>query len=256
MNADVGIYAKKKRSRLIWRIVLLSILVLALLGVAGYFAANHFFIVKTVTVQETSLYPAEAILEKVGIPAGTPLHKVSKEVVKASVEENFPYLVNVTVEFDLPHAVLVSFAEDHGIFSLTLGEELFAVNESLCVVSKESKDSSLRRIRLYSDDVSRCIVGEELAFFDETGRESLASIVQALKKEDFLERIGSIDLRDKFNIRLTLEDRFTVLIGDGSELAGKLAMLRGVLEDLSATATGRIDLTDHNNAYVKLDEVE
>jgi len=253
MNAEVGIYAKKKRSKVIRRIVLLSILVLALLGVVGYLAANHFFVVKTVTVQETALYPADAILERIGISTGTPLHKVSKEDVKASVEENFPYLVNVVVDFDLPNAVLVSFTEDHGIFSLTLGEELFAVNESLCVVSKESKDSSLRRIRLYSDDVSRCIVGEELSFFDDGGRDSLASIVQALKKESFLERIGSIDLRDKFNISLTLEDRFTVLIGDGSELAGKLAMLQGVLEDLPSSAAGRIDLADPNNAYVKLD---
>ena len=78
-------------------------------------------------------------------------------------------------------------------------------------------------------------------------------LIDALNQEKILDRISEIDVSDNFNITVRYDDRFQVLLGDREDFAEKLAMIREVIKDLAADATGRIDIADPDNAYVKLE---
>lgn len=254
MGEELSVFAKKRKSKKIIRAVFLSVLVLTLLGFGAYFALTRYFIVSEVRPQETSLYPGEAILERIGLEPGMPLCMVSKKEVSRAVEEAFPYLVNVKTEFDLPGSVVVSFEEKFGEFSVLLGEELYCVDPNLQVLAKEKPDSQIPRIRLLPGDISRCIVGESLTFFDEDAADTVTMIYRALKAEEMADQVRVLNLEDKFNIKIRYEDRFELLVGDRDDMQLKLKMVKEVIRDLGANERGIIDIADPNNAYVKLTE--
>ncbi len=255
MGDELSVFAKiKKRKRMI-RTVALFTLILALLGVASYFALTKYLVVAEVALQDTNLYPKEAMLELLAPEEGTPLIKVSKNKICRALEEGFPYLVEAKVEFDLPGKINISFTEDFGELALVLGQEQFCIDKDLNVLAKERLGSDIPRIRLVSGDVSRCIVGEKLGFFEEEAENRLKTILSAMENTDLMGQVQQIDMRDKFNIQIRYLDRFNLLVGDESSLKHKLMMVKEVVLDLQETDTGTIDIADPDTAYVKLGEI-
>ncbi len=251
MAEELSAFAKKRKAKKIRRYVFLGILVFVLLGTCAYFALENYFVVKKVTLQETSLYPSEKILEVCGIEKETPLYKIPKNQIATAVEEEFPYLVDVQIKYDLPDTVKISFTEDFGEFSVSLGQELYAVDRDLNVLAKETKPTNIPRIRLSVGDISRCVVGEKITFIDEDTSEILTLLIETLERKKMLGDIKEINASDQFNLKLNYLDRFEVLLGDHEDFDLKLSMILAVVEDLGSETTGRIDISNPNNAYVK-----
>lgn len=252
MSEEVKGYAKQKKKNAILRTVLIVVCAVLILGIGLYFVLTRFFVVRQVVVQGTDLYPKEAILSVCNVSEGTPLVSLSKKKICRAVEENFPYLVQVSVEYDLPDTVNVTFREEFGELAISLGAELFSIDDDLRVLAKERADSTLERIRLITEDVSRCVVGEKLTFFDESLGKGIREIMKELSAANMLDRVSAIDVRDKFNIKLRYMDRFEILIGEDTDLKYKFAMVKEVIRDLGEGESGRIDISDPNTAYVKL----
>ena len=254
MGDELSVFAKKRKRKKLIRSIALSIVILALVGTGAYFALTKYLVVETVNVRETSLYSAEALLEAVSPKKGTALVAVSKKDICRKLEENFPYLVEAQVEFDLPNTVNISFTEDFGELELVIGQEAFCIDKDLNVLAKEKVGSDIPRIRLYSGDVSRCIVGEKLTFFEEDAKTRLKTILSAMENTDIMGNVQSIDIRDKFNIRIRYLDRFDLLVGDENNMKHKFLMVKEVVLDLNENDTGTIDIADPDTAYVKIGE--
>ncbi len=252
MSEELSAYQKKRKQKKIARNGFLAVLILALMSTAAYFIFTRYLVVKEVVIQETTLYSQEEMLDVCAVEKQTPLIALSKKEICRAVEENFPYLVNVKVEFDLPGKVLVGFREDFGMMALQLGTELFSLDRELNVLAKEPHDSTIPRISLLTEDVSRCVVGEKLSFFDPAVATAISDLITALEKKEMLSDVNVFDLRDKLNIKVHYQSRFELLMGENSDLGYKFAMVQEVIKDLGAEERGRIDITDPNTAYVKL----
>ena len=254
MSEELTAYAGKRKRKKTLRILLIVCLVAILVGIGSYFALTRFFVCHTFSVQETSLYPAEEILAVCKVEKNTPLISVSKNDISTAIEEKFPYLVDVQVEFDLPDRIIVTFTEDFGEFALSMGKELFSVDTQLSVLAKESQDSTIPRIRLVCDSVSRCVVGEKLKFYDDSIFDCLVEMIAALKEADMFDKVQEVNVNDKFDLRIKYLDRFEILFGEKSDMSLKLSMAKEVIRDLEPTSAGRIDISDPNAAYVKLSD--
>lgn len=252
MNENLRVYSKKKKIALIRRIILIAIPTLIMLGIALWLSLTKFFVVTKIEIAPTNLYPAETILEAAAIPEKKPLIQIAKHEIKRKIEESFPYLEDVTIDFDLPGTVIIGFTEDIGKLGLKLGDDLFAIDCELNVIHKEISDGALERIELITDKVSRCVVGEKLAFTDDNHSKILLSLIESLEKEGMLDHVSQINMTDRFDIRIMYLDRFELMIGDEKDLAIKFAMAKGVISDQEPDAVGRIDLADPNNAYLSL----
>jgi len=121
-------------------------------------------------------------------------------------------------------------------------------------LAKEDGKSGIERIEIVSGDVKKCIVGEELSFIDEDTAPILRSLVKQLKEKKMLDSIGSIDVTSQFDIRLDYEGRFVLALGDHQDFPLKLAMIQKILDDLGTDASGQIDISDCDQAYVKVND--
>ena len=90
--------------------------------------------------------------------------------------------------------------------------------------------------------------GEQLTFEDPLILESLQNILTELVNSDWIANISEINMERIYDISFTYADRFTVVLGDASELEYKLAVFDVVLARLQESLSeseqeGIIDLS-------------
>lgn len=253
MAEDLSAFAKKRKSKKIRRFVFLGILLVALFGTCLYFALENYFVVEDVSVKKSSIYSTADIVKTIQIEKKTPLYRLSKKKIVSAIEEKFPYILDVKIKFKLPDTVQITYQEEYGEMALALGDDVYAIDRELFVLAKEGKNTEIPRIKLACSSLDRCVVGESLSFTDEGIAPALLELLSEMKKSKMLSNITSIDVSDKFNLKMNYGDRFLILLGDRQDIKLKLAMIREVIADLDEGATGRIDISDADNAYVKLD---
>ncbi len=250
-------FAKKRRLTSILRTVFLVIFILAILGAGAYFAMEYYFVVNKISVQENTLYEEASIIKTSQIKKKTPLYRIPKAKIEQEIENQYPYLENVKIKFDLPNQVKITFSEEFGELALTLGTELFAVDRELNVLAKETTDSKIPRIILETGNVDECIVGAKLSFIDPDTADIVEEMMIALENAKLLSHIRKIDVRDQFNVVLLYEESFEILLGDKTDLSAKLAMARETIKEIQKEADGSleeepggsIDISDPNQAY-------
>ena len=252
MDEGLQTYAKKKRSHRVLRTILTVFLILAVSATAGYFLLRYYFVVKEVSIQSSALYTPEDMKAALSIEENTPFYTLSKKELSEALTSNFPYLVNPEISYDLPHTLSVKFEEKYGEIAYYTGADLFALSTDLTVIARENRDSTIPRTTLYCDGIARCIVGEKVRFFEEDVGELIENLIAALRQTGFMEQTKEIDVRDKFNVRVNINDQYLVLLGENEDFSSKLALTRAVINDLSEGETATIDAADSNNAYVSL----
>lgn len=252
MDQELSVYEARRKRKKIIRVVLLIVLVAVLLSVLWFVADRYYFLLETVTFSHSTLYSEEELLQKSEVERGVRLFSVKKDAVKKRIEESFPYLVNVKVQRALPNTLKITFEENMGEIALRLGRETFAVAADLTVLSRIEADDPVPRLGVLANGVSRCVVGEKIEFFDTMIPDILSHTVTALSEANMLADTKSLDLRDKFDLRMEYQGRFEILLGEDEDLGLKLAMVKRVIEDQNPDDTGRIDISDPNDAYVLL----
>lgn len=251
MDQDILSFQNRKKRRRILRPIL-GIALVAVFFALLWFALDRFvFKVRKMTFSPSSLYSEEELLAACRVEEGTRLFGVDKSRLEQSVRENLPFLTNIDVHLRIPDTVSVTFDEKMGEIALTLGNETFAVDADLTVLARIDGNAAPARLGLTADGVSRCIVGEKIEFFDASVPGILSDLVIALDEAGLLGTVRSLDLRDKFNLRMDYMGRFDVLLGENGDLDLKFAMVKRVLEELYDDDTGEIDISDPNNAYVR-----
>ncbi len=252
MSQELSAFAKKRKSKKIRRFLFLAILLTALLGTCTYFVLEKFFVVKEISVQKSEIYKSADISACANVKKGTALYKIQKQKIIQRLESKFPYLEDVELHYKLPDKVQLSFREEYGKFSINLGVELFALDDDMNVLAKENEDSGIPRIKIISGDVKSCIVGESLSFIDEDTAPILRSLVKALKDKKMIDSVSYINVTNQFDIRVDFDGRFELLLGDHQDIPLKLAMVQKILDDVGKEASGQIDISDSDQAYVKL----
>ena len=252
MDQELSVFQKRKRRKRLWQILLGILLVAAFLAALWIALDRLYFKVRKVTFSSSSLYSEEELIAGCNIEEGSRLFAVDTKAIKRDLEDGFPFLTKVEVRRRLPDTISVLFDEKMGEIALTIGSETFAVDADLTVLARIEKDDGTSRLGLKVDGVSRCIVGEKIEFFDTSVPGILSDLVVALDQAGLMGTVRSLDLRDKFNLRMDYMDRFDVLLGEDEDLDLKFAMVKRVIEEMYEEDTGEIDITDSNNAYVRL----
>ncbi|MBP5231662.1 MAG: FtsQ-type POTRA domain-containing protein, partial [Clostridia bacterium] len=206
-------------------------------------------------IEGNGMYAGEQILEHVSFHEGDNLFSFDLEKAEAELRKNLPYIGDVEISRKLPSTVLISVSERTEDMALHLGDEIYLVSGDLQVLARFDANEVVPNITtLYTGPVSRCIVGEELTFLENRTGTNLKELYTCLIDNKIQKKVKSIDITSRFDITLNYDGRFTVYLASTENIDIKIRFLVAILERLGSGEKGYINLADHREAAVRLDD--
>ena len=221
-------------------IALLLIVIIAIFGVSVFFRAT------TIEVMGAEKYTVEQILTVSGIDAGDNLFFVDEEKAAAAIQENLPYLSEVVVEKTMPDTIVITVVESRSLAVIRFDGDWWVIDQTARVLEKTDNLGAAEKIKISGLTVAALGIGETLVLEDgeETKFKYLTDVLYAIESAGIVEDIPTLDVSNIANISFAYTDRFTVTLGSGEQADSKISRMLKVVEQLSETDVGRIDVSD------------
>ena len=251
---------RKKRILRGGKFIFLAVLLVIMAGAVIYFLLSHVFVVRQINITGLSVYDAEQFREDLGIPEGSPLFFTSFKSHFDKISRSYPFIVDIKFKTRLPDRLDIAVTENAGCMEIDIGNETYLLTEDLYVISILSESTSSEalleekpnRIKIKTTNISRCVVGETIAFGDPYVSTAVTEIYRALRDADAQNDIEYIDLTEIFYIKMNYLDRFLIQFGNWKNASYKTALFINVVKELYDDDTGEIDVSETREAIVEL----
>ncbi len=241
---------RKKRRQKAIRIFVSFILIL--LSVAIILSLTVFFPITTISVNGSTIYSNEQIIEASGITIGENAFMSGGINSDKKITKKLPYVKTATVKRNFSGEIEISVTDTTAEICYFSDGQYFLCdgdNKILEFISEVPED--LLEIRL-SNKISGD-TGDYIDFSSSEDRFLADKIFNAFKSYGIDVQI--IDITDDLNIKLLVDNRLVLLFGTKSEFEGKTAHFVSMYKKMSKDVTGIITLsawsTNKQEAYFK-----
>lgn len=236
---------RRLRNRRIALVVSAVVLVM-LIGVGVLLAVLD---VKDITVEGETRYSDEEIIEESGLAIGQDLLSVNKQEAHDRLIKAFPYLDTVEIDNASFSKLRITVTEVKVMAAVQVGEEyiLMGVNKrALERVSADKVPEGL--IRIQGATLNSEKLGEDL--LDERSWRICDKLIRSAQQTG-LAGMTTIDITQKSNISIWLNQRLQVLFGGENQLESQMIGLTQALPTLykneGEEVEGRYDMTNYAN---------
>ena len=247
---------RRERFKTIRQVVMIS-LALSFVVVLLILILNFGFVVREIKVAGLTHYTAEEIIQHSGITLGENIFTVSEDDTEARLKKEFPYIKTVEFERDYPSRLVLKITEEYTTYYYEMEGEFFLFNHSLRLMDKFDSLTALKAVREDSIHVSMplpnsSIVPHYITFLEES--EYVSHVIRALSESKLGVYVNTMDLSDKFLLRMDCGKSVSVNLGDCSNLKGKFSTLLRLLGENGENMVGTVDLTHYPQCFYRLSE--
>ena len=213
-----------------------------------------FFKVEQINVTGTNEeYTAEMVAEASGIKTGTSLALLNADKAAQAISDTYPYISYVTITRKLPNTVNISITATSACAAVTIDGEKWLVDMDLRTLEKAESGKQyldivgleLKETKDKKGNVTHSLTE---TFDNETQYEYTKSVLKELCKTQIADKVTKLDVSNIGNITFKYGKQ-TVEIGSGERIEYKLARLTEILDKLSPTDMGTIDVSRDGEAY-------
>ena len=208
-------------------------------------AMSVFFVVTEITVEGNARYTDEEIIEASGLELGENLFFINRYDAASRIFSKLPYVNDATVSRELPSRVVITITESSAMAYVPYGSSYWIVDQN-CKLLKQVDETELKRlIRLDGIAPRDPQEGAVMSVTEENGAKLryLSEILNQLLKRNLWTDVTVIDMADVSSPAFTYLDRFTVRLGEDSDLDYKFGLLQSAVEQLTEQDTGTLDLS-------------
>lgn len=218
--------------------------------VAVIFVMSVFFRVSDIQVQGNSHYTDEEIIRAIDIEEGDNLFFFDRFAALSRVFAKLPYIDEVAVERSLPNRVIITVTESQALAYIVLGEEMWTIDHNCKVLGKANDDELEGLIPIDGIDPGTLMIGEPLQTAD-GGTEIvdyIAEVLYQLEARGLYRQVGRVDFTNPRRVTFTYAGKYTVVLGDDSNVEYKFGMLMSAMSQLMDGDVGIINVSDGNTA--------
>lgn len=213
--------------------------------------------VTEVTAEDGQLYTASVVEQLADLEAGDTMLGFDSFAVVKRLKKGLPLLDHVKVRKHLNGKVTITFSEVTELYYTRHNANYYIISaedrEVLGVFSNPNEARRVGAVYIGLPEATRVRVGEKLSFINlpyepdsmpeelvtyeletdvpEVEHAYVFDFVEALMASPLASRVTGMELGDRYDIRLVLDGRILVKIGDMDELDRKLTMTERSLED-------------------------
>ena len=222
-----------------------------LVVVAVIFVMSVFFRVSDIQVRGNTHYSDEEIIRAIDIEEGDNLFFFDRFAALSRVFAKLPYIDEVSVERSLPNKVIITVSESQALAYIVLGEEKWTIDHSCKVLGKANDDELQGLIPIDGISPGTLMIGEplETADGDETVVNYIAEVLYQLEERGLYRQVGRVDFSNPRRVTFTYADKYTVVLGDSSNVEYKFGMLVSAMSQLLDGDVGIINVSDGNTAH-------
>lgn len=226
-------------------------LVFVAIVVSAIFVMSVFFRVSDIRVIGNEHYTAQEIINAVDIEDGDNLFFFDRIAAGSRVFAKLPYVEEVSVERSLPNRVTITITESKAIAYLSLGEEKWTLDHKCKVLGKAADGETVNLVPVTGIAPGTLMIGETMETEDKDPVvvEHLALVLSQVQDRGLVSGITRIDFSDPQDVQFSFGGKYTVMLGDSSEIEYKFGMFVAVLDKLMAGDVGIIDVSDGKTAH-------
>lgn len=247
------------RNRFLLRLATIVAVVLALL-----FGMSIFFKVKTVTVAGANKYTAWDIREASGIQEGENLLTISEAKLSSNIKSKLPYVDTVRIGIKLPDTVKIEIEELDVVYAIeAVDGSWWLMRADGGIVEKTNSADAELYTKVLGVQIAEPTVGEQAQASQPEPEETTAdgqtvsvtvkaseqmstaiSILQFMESSGVIGEIASVNVADTGNLEMWYGDRFQVILGDSTQLAYKIKLVKtAVGEYMESYDSGILDVS-------------
>lgn len=218
------------------------------------------FVARRIEVTGVERYTEEEILSSCGIEKRDNLILLSEKAVEDRLKAKYPYIKAVNLKKNYPSALTIEIIEEYTTFYYESEGEYFLFNHSMRLMEKFDSEESLTAVRkaiFVKIPLPKSSIVPQYIQMQPKDDYVLPFLEQLSSSEMLLELVVSLDLSDKFCLRMVCSKGVDVSLGDYTRMEEKLSALQSLLKSSlegkeGSGLTGRVDLSAYPNCFYDL----
>ena len=228
---------KKIRKRRL-KILFAVILVLALL-IGVTLSLTVFFKIEVVGAEGSALYTESEILSAAQISYEENLFLISEEETLKRLKPTLPYIEKLEFDRILPNTLKIKVTDAEEFYCIEENETYYSVSISGNVLKAESTVNE--NLFIIKGCEFSAEIGKKIQFAVDTDYALIEEIINLINKENL--SLQYIDLSNRADVLLGVDNRFTVRLGANINLQEKIKQLSAIIAEIPGGETGIINLS-------------
>lgn len=180
-------------------------------------------------------YKLSELISVSGLRTGDRLYEVDEKEAEELLLEGCPYLKSVNVKKKFPNKICFEVEERVLGWYVEIGEDYYALDFDLLVLLETYSEESLierglTKLVLPELESAMCDYLPEFGRGDEHLISETLKIVDTFRSHAVKQRLTKLDLSNRFEIKLTIDESFEISLGDISNIETKLKTVIEVIE--------------------------
>ncbi len=209
------------------------------------------FTVKSITVNGNTQYDNNAIIGESGLKVGQSIFSVNKATAAKNIQAAFPYVQTATVKNSSYNTLTIDIVETEVVGAMYGDGQWLVVGANGKILETFPMESDHPGRYFYLQGAVLAETAEIGATAMDERSIGIVNTILAALKQNNIEGVLGIDMRDKTRISFNWKNQLTVVLGNESNLETEISLfaqsLPGVLEHNGGSVSGQLDFSSYSD---------
>lgn len=243
MQSETNVKRIRRRNR--WLPLYIFIVLVLTAGVGVALSTTVFFNVETIIVTgEAQQYTVTEIVKAADVCSGDNLIKLDTDKVAERVYDELIYIETVNVQKKFPDELVIDVQKCRESYNIVFDNGILLTSATGKIISNSVEAAEGLPV-FYGYLPAVLSPGEKLVSQDEQKDKIFYLFTQVMSRE-LSSPITSVDMTDKYDIRVCFDDRIIFDLGNWNELEYKITLAETVIDRLGIEREGYLTMVGNN----------
>ncbi len=257
MKSETNVKRVRRRNR--WLPLYIFIVLVLTAGVGIALSTTVFFNVETIVVTgEAQQYHVTDIVKAADVCSGDNLIKLDTDKVAERVYDELIYIERVHVQKKFPDELVINVEKCRESYNIVYDNGILLTSATGKIISNSMEAAEGLPV-FYGYLPSVLSPGEKLASQDEQ-KDKIFYLFTKIMSRELSSPITSVDMTDKYDMRVCFDNRIIFDLGNWNELEYKITLAETVIDRLGIDKEGYLTMVGNNQCSFRdssvVDEME